>query len=97
MLLIIANKPLPLSWMQSSGAVVELWKESQLMYESWNLRSHEREEVFENASESSIVAEEEESPVLLLDLVEVALSLMKEVTSLGKQVAHYNRTFQNRE
>jgi hypothetical protein len=97
MLLIIANKPLPSSWMQSSAAVVELWKESQLMYESWNLRSHEREEVFENASESSIVAEEEESPVLLLDLVEVALSLMKEVTSLGKQVAHYNRTFQNRE
>ena len=39
--------------------------------------------------------EEEEESVLLVDLVEVALSLMREVSGLGKQVAQYNLTVQH--
>jgi hypothetical protein len=64
------------------------------MYESWKFRVADQEENPENVAEETVLddgREEEESSVLLVDLVEVALSLMREVTSLAKLVAQHNR------
>ncbi len=75
--------------------MVEVWKESQLLYDTWKLRAAEPEDALETGVEtggSGANCEDEESSVLLVDLVEVALSLMREVTSLGKLVAQYSRT-----
>ena len=95
MLLLVGNRPIPPAWSSSPGSSVEVWKESQLLYESWKLRMSDREENVENDAEvgrSGDVLEEEESSVLLVDLVEVALSLMREVASLAKHVAQHNRS-----
>jgi hypothetical protein len=94
-LLLAVNKPAPPSWSKSAGKAVEVWKESQLLYDTWKLRAAEPEDALETGVEnggSGANCEDEESSVLLVDLVEVALSLMKEVTSLGKLVAQYSRT-----
>jgi hypothetical protein len=72
-----------------------VWKESQLLYDSWKLRAVDDEDGTEIAAEDccdEADGDGEESSVLLVDLVEVALSLMREVSSLGKQVAQYCRT-----
>jgi hypothetical protein len=66
------------------------------MYESWKFRGADQDEnhEIESATDENVAddgREDEESSVLLVDLVEVALSLMREVTSLAKQVAQYNR------
>jgi hypothetical protein len=96
MLLVIVNKPTPSEWLNSPGNAVEVWKESRLLYDTWKLRASDREteQIPESSLEDgSCVAndEDDQSSVLLVDLVEVALSLMREVTSLGKQVAQYSR------
>ena len=94
MLLLVSNRPVPSAWSLCPGNSVEVWKESQLLYESWKLRSINPEDNPENDADGSGNGdhlEEEESSVLLVDLVEVALSLMREVTSLAKQVAQHNR------
>lgn len=65
------------------------------MYDSWKLRAVDDEDGIEIAAEDccgEADGNDEESQVLLVDLVEVALSLMREVSSLGKQVAQYCRT-----
>ena len=93
MLLLIANRPVPSTWLKSIATASEVWMESQLLYDSWKLRPVEQVGGIDVAVEERAADEEyEESSVLLVDLVEVALSLMREVSSLGKQVAQHNRT-----
>lgn len=95
LLLLVANGPVPSSWPKSPGNGVEVWKESQLLYDSWKLRAADDEDGAEAAAEDCGTEADdnaEESSVLLVDLVEVALSLMREVSSLGKQIAQYCRT-----
>ena len=95
LLLLVANSPVPSSWPKCPGNAVEVWKESQLLYDSWKLRAVDDEDGTETAAEDccgEADGDDEESSVLLVDLVEVALSLMREVSSLGKQVAQYCRT-----
>jgi hypothetical protein len=94
MLLLVCNRPIPSTWCRSPGNSVEVWKESQLLYESWKFRVEEQTGNSESADNEVVSVddrEDEESSVLLVDLVEVALSLMREVTSLAKQVAQHNR------
>ena len=95
-LLLIVNKAVPSEWLKSPGSAVEVWKESQLLFDTWKLRDAEREteQILESTLEGGCCDtndEDDESSVLLVDLVEVALSLMREVTSLGKQVAQFSR------
>ena len=93
MLLLIANRPVPSTWLKSNATASEVWMESQLLYDSWKLRPVEQVGGIDVAVEERAADEEhEDSSVLLVDLVEVALSLMREVSSLGKQVAQHNRT-----
>jgi hypothetical protein len=93
MLLLVANRPLPSAWFVSCGNSVEVWKESQLLFESWRLRPVEEGEEQDKAAKTADAGDEnDDSSVLLVDLVEVAVSLMKEITSLGKQAAQYRRT-----
>ena len=93
MLLLIANRPVPSTWLKSTATASEVWMESQLLYDSWKLRPVEQVGGIDVAVEERAADEEhEDSSVLLVDLVEVALSLMREVSSLGKQVAQHNRT-----
>jgi hypothetical protein len=93
MLLLVTNRPLPPTWFMSHGNAVEVWKESQLLFESWRLRPAEEGEEQDKVAQTVDAGDEnDDSSVLLVDLVEVAVSLMKEITSLGKQAAQYRRT-----
>jgi hypothetical protein len=93
MLLLVANKPLPSAWSMHHGSAVELWKESQVLFESWKLRPAEEGEEQDKATQNADAGDDnDDSSVLLIDLVEVAVSLMNEITGLGKQVAQYHRT-----
>jgi hypothetical protein len=94
MLLLVANRPLPSAWFMSHGNAVEVWKESQLLFESWKLRPAEEGEEQDKVAQTTAGAgdEDDDSSVLLVDLVEVAVSLMKEISRLGKQAAQYRRS-----